>query len=211
MSYQALFIIYSCQARFHLSEALYERLNHHLPQAKVLLLYGDPTMTEEYKIVADKYLVLRVGDYYEHLADKTIMLIKACSNLYPHIQGIIKCDDDIVPCIPSINQNIQKILETGMKYAGNFMSSLEGLEYPPLGKRYDTNYNRNTELVKKSCVYACGGMYWLSKEAMTILYDMFLSKNLEWLFWEDMMVGYNLSKKNIFHEKILAADFSQFV
>ena len=115
MEFEVLFIIYSCKKKLDLSEQLYDMVNDKLKNCKVFLMYGDESISEEFKIIDNKYLVLKVPDYYENLREKTIQMFSAVENAFPNVKGCFKCDDDIIPCIKSLNIYIEYFLKHNIK------------------------------------------------------------------------------------------------
>ena len=96
-----IFVIYSCQKNLDHAKQMYdfyfsnsETMND--LQMKVLILYGDTTISSDFMLIENKYLVLNVEDSYECLNLKTLKLAKAVYTLYPSIIGCFKCDDDVI-------------------------------------------------------------------------------------------------------------------
>lgn len=70
---------------------------------KVIYLFGDPTINEEY-ILEDDKLIVKSEDTYLHLSNKIIKGMSYLTNFFYIKQGILKCDDDLI-----FNEN--KLLE----------------------------------------------------------------------------------------------------
>ena len=69
-----LFIIYSCKKNLLNAERVYERVNGKLVNCKVYICYGIEE-DESNKIIDDKYFTLKCSDDYDHLSDKTLLLL----------------------------------------------------------------------------------------------------------------------------------------
>jgi hypothetical protein len=76
-----LFIIYSCKKYLHKSEKLYNKINSKLNNCKILIIYGDTNLESDYKLIDDKYLILKIEDSYEYLNKKTYCLFKTIYKL----------------------------------------------------------------------------------------------------------------------------------
>lgn len=196
MDFEVLFIIYSCRKKFFLSEQLYDMVNGKLNNCKVFLLYGDDSIDEEYKIIDNKYMVLKVPDYYENLREKTIKMFSIIENGFPHVKGCFKCDDDIIPCIKSLNIYIEYFLKNNVHYAGKVMSvhPMGQMTWQHVGKTHNPELGKNYMFLH-GCVYAPGPMYYLNKE--TIVKFNSTDKSI-YMFSEDAMVGFHLNKEEIF-------------
>jgi hypothetical protein len=197
MNCPVLFIIYSCKKKLHLSEQLYDMINEKLYNCKVYLMYGDETINNEYKIVDEKYLVLKVGDYYENLTDKTIKLFNVIEKNFPNVKGCFKCDDDIIPSIISINKFIEYFLKNNIPYAGQICAIHEEGQFfwSHKGKTNNPDYG-NEAIFIPGCSYAAGPMYYLNRDSISKLNN---SEN-RILFSEDAYVGFNLNRYDIFPE-----------
>ena len=67
--------------------------------AKILIIYGDNTIQNDYMII-DNYLILKCNDNYEELSNKTLKLLNVISKF--KIKHLFKCDDDIIPNISKL-------------------------------------------------------------------------------------------------------------
>lgn len=191
---ELLFIIYSCKKNADKSQLLYNLITERLEHSKCYILYGDPNIKPDYKI-DDKYLVLKCGDNYENLSEKSICLFKTIRNAFPNINGIFKCDDDIIPNIHKINELISFIMQYNPTYLGNkVVIQKDHHSHWHFNKCSNNTYNIN-KLTRK-CEYASGPLYYLNTKAMDILIKSRINYNID--FYEDNMVGYFLNANNIF-------------
>ena len=187
-------IIYSCKKYSEKSELLYYLVNNKLNDCVCYIAYGDDTIQTEFNIINNKYIVLKCKDYYENLCEKTVALCKTIKTILPNIQGIFKCDDDIIPNISFMNSNIQYIDENNVDYMGrNITNHNDFVSEWHINKCNDIKHNESKNI--KSSVYASGPCYYLSNKSITIIAH---AENIEEHFYEDCMVGYYLNQKNIF-------------
>jgi hypothetical protein len=89
MSFQFLFVIYSCKKNLEKANLLYSILKNRLEFCKVVIIYGDPTINDTFISNNDKYLILKCGDFYEHLSEKTVCLFRTVRLLYPELKGVL--------------------------------------------------------------------------------------------------------------------------
>jgi len=206
-----LFVIFSCKKYLRDAELLYSILNNNI-NAKILITYGE-NIDKNYKVIDDKYLILNVKDDYEYLNEKSIALFNSVIELYPDIKGIFKCDDDIIPNINHINNYINNLSKNNVDYGGKCLnverrvSPEKGLlkEYL-LKKKIDEKFFKCA--YKPVCKFCPGPIYYLSNRAI----KMFQLKDIEKIFFEDVMVGNHLTKNKIYpDDKPLYSDnFSDF-
>jgi len=62
---------------------------------KVICLFGDPLINENY-ILLDNKLIVKSEDTYLHLTNKILKGMDALTKIFNIKQGIIKCDDDLI-------------------------------------------------------------------------------------------------------------------
>lgn len=200
MDCEVLFIIYSCRKKLHLSEQLYDMVNGKLNNCKVYLMYGDDSIDEEYKIIDNKYLVLNVPDYYENLREKTIKMFSVVENGFPNVKGCFKCDDDIIPCVKSLNNYIEYFLKNNIHYAGKVLSihSMGQMTWQHVGKCNNPELHKNYMFLH-GCHYSSGPMYYLNRDTISIFNNA--DKSI-YMFSEDAMVGFHLNQHNIFPKYI---------
>jgi hypothetical protein len=169
---------------------VYDLVSNRLNGCKVYIIYGNPA-EPRYKIVDDKYLVLNVGDNYEDLTEKTLCLLKTALLINPEIKGIFKCDDDIIPNIPYLNNTIELLEKREIDYMG--MSINVSPHYSPGHYNKCSNNSYNTMKFVPGSKYATGPIYYLGRKSIQTL----CNNQLEKYFAEDATVGYNLNKYGI--------------
>ena len=182
-----IFIIYTCKKNLTKAETIYERINKKLDYGKVYIIYGDNSNvadynTHNYKISENKYIVLNVDDDYDHLNDKTLLLLQSVNELFPSIKGMFKCDDDVWININNINNfiSINEAKNNTIDYAGNKS------EYTKLP-------------TSAHCKYCGGPLYYLSKKSLDCFNpSKLLEQPLIKIYYEDVMVGKHLTNNNIF-------------
>jgi hypothetical protein len=184
-----IFILYSCKKNLENTNKIYDKIYNKLLNTKVYIIYGDDIFNndDKYKIIDDKYIVLNVKDDYEHLCDKTLLLIQVINICFPSIKGLFKCDDDIIINLKHINiiKNII-ITENNIDYCGKKIV---------ITKEYANKFNQNNLYPNYESIYCGGPLYFLSKKSM----EYFTSSNeIKIMYYEDILVGYNLNKNNIF-------------
>ena len=195
-SSEYLFIIYSCQKNLPKAEQVYERIVNKLDKCKVYITYGATTsdsvdtLDNDYKIIDDKYIVLNCLDDYDHLSDKTLLLLNTItvhlSSLFPLLKGMFKCDDDVIVNCKHINVLINCLKENN-NYCGKFVGRTEEniKQFP----------DKHPLL---PALYCAGPLYFLSKKALECFSDRSqITKN----YYEDVIVGYHLNKHNIYPEE----------
>jgi len=188
-----LFIIYSCKKNAEKSHLLYNLILERLHNCKCYILYGDPNLPYHYKI-DDKYIVIQCGDNYENLSEKSICLFRTIRCAFPHIKGIFKCDDDIIPNIKKLNKLISFINQNNIDYLGNRrIIARSYISQCHFNKCSNNTYNVYKQCLK--CKYASGPLYYLNNKSMDTLINSTIDYNT--FFYEDAMVGYFLNKKNI--------------
>lgn len=198
MSVEFVFIIYSCKKNSHKSEFIYQLLKNKLENTACFIIYGDPTIENEYKIIENKYLVLKCGDFYEHLTQKTIMLNKVVYQLYPNIRGLFKCDDDIIPNSKNIRDMIVYVKRYNPPYFGHLVCSEFHHATHHYGKCSDKKYDVQQKIVH-GAKYATGPLYYLNINCIEILAKHPVEN--EEYFYEDIMVGTILNNQNVWNIK----------
>ena len=178
-----MIFIYTCKARLNLALQVYDML-WNVPEKK-FIVYGD-TITPEY-VFTEKYLVLNVGDGYEHLTDKTKKMFQVAEKVFPG-EPVLKMDDDILPNTLLICSYLQSLKD--VSYAGCCCYSDEHESLHHIGKVKDPIYN--VPMIVPSINGAAGPMYYLSSEAVRIVNQSNYS-----FFYEDVTVGYSLNQAGI--------------
>lgn len=194
------FVIYSCRKNMSKAQRLYEWVKDKIPTLSVFILYGDPKLKEEYEI-KPPFLIVKSGDAYEHLPQKTLALFHAISEMsyYENYRGMIKCDDDILPNLASLQQFYEYLVssETNLPYAGVISQNNNMVSNTHFDKCSSPKFNIPQPVISK-CPYATGPMYYLSIPSIMLLERMTQTEKLTMLFYEDMMVGANLRNQGIY-------------
>ena len=195
-----LFIIYSCKKNTEKSEFLYKLVNNKIKFAKCYIIYGDENLTTDYEIKDDKYIVLKCGDIYENLSSKTIMLFHSIAIAFPNVKGVFKCDDDILPNKRILTQVYEYIEMSNPSYFGRL--NVIGCDWYT-NEYYDkmSNDKYKKPLLVRSSKYTSGPLYYLNMETILIFNKIpvlkdILNDPIDYIF-EDIMVGYLLSRENI--------------
>jgi hypothetical protein len=176
---------------------LYSILKNRLEFCKVVIIYGDPTINDTFILNNDKYLILKCGDFYEHLSEKTVFLFRTVRALYPELKGVFKCDDDIIPNLKHLNSHIHYLLENDIHYSGNsykidgYVSDSHFLK--PIPEAFRVPY------FIPPCIYCTGPLYYLGKKALDKFDD---NIPLQPNFFEDAMVGAHLNRFQIYPDGV---------
>jgi hypothetical protein len=190
-----LFVIYSCKKNEEKSNLLYNIINNRIPNCKCFILNGEPGLERDYKIVDDKYLLVKCGDYYENLSEKSICLFRAVKSAFPNVKGIFKVDDDIIPNINKINEMISLINSVEIDYLGNDCT-IPHKFYSKDHFNKCSNPKYNTKKIVISGRYITGPLYYVSMKSIKALANSMVDYN--YYFFEDNMVGYFLRMNNIY-------------
>lgn len=188
-----LFIIYSCKKNIKKAELIYYLITDRIPGMDCYIVYGDIDINSPYEL-KDKYLVLKCGDNYENLCEKTIAMFKTIHTLFPNT-NVLKCDDDIVP-------NINKLVElktyiersSTINYLGH-KTTVENEYFSEwhFGKCSEDYLNFLPRKIN-AATYASGPIYYVSAKSIAILAAV---SNTNLYFFEDNMVGYILQQHGI--------------
>jgi hypothetical protein len=182
-----IFIIYSCQKNLSMANQTYAKIHDKLNNMKVYILFGNEAAFGNeavYKIIDDKYIVLNVKDDYDHLADKTLLLMQTITQFAPDLKGIFKCDDDIVINMNHLNAFI---VQNNADYVGKYVL-----------KNKEIILNCLSEQYVPECIYCGGPLYFLTRKAV----DCFVPPNkVVHNYYEDVMVGNHLNTNGIFPAK----------
>ena len=186
-----LLIIYTCKKNLNKALNLYNViLTNPINSTQVLIIYGDPNLNTDHVLV-NNLLILKVGDNYENLTDKSFKLFNTIIKLFPNIKGIFKCDDDILINCDSLSYFIKK--NSGHDYCGK----IANIDIPynsthHYGKCSDIVFNKPyLTIVTKYCG---GPLYYLSNKAL----QCFKEKYIEFTMFEDNAVGAHLKNFNIY-------------
>ena len=176
-----IFIIYSCKKNIDKANKIYDKIYGKLENCKIYIIYGDESILIRYKILDDKYIVLNVNDDYEHLNKKTLMLLQVIYEEFKNMNGLFKCDDDVVLNLNNIRNFIEKNKTINVYYSGHVT---ETKEYYTMSR------------TRKHPVKYCGGpLYYLNRNAIKCFREKL--NNIVMIPYEDAMVGYHLSRYNI--------------
>jgi len=185
-------IIYSCKKNLRKAKLLYDLLDTKI-NCKCYITYGESTLSTPY-VLQGNYLILKCGDQYENLCEKTICMFRSVYELFPDVKGVFKCDDDIIPNIKKMNELITTVNTNDIPYLGYVWD---------LPNDYNSNwhYNKcsstsyNTPKVCKKSKYAAGPLYYMNNRSIqTLIYNA----NYNDYFFEDSMVGHVLNEHGIF-------------
>lgn len=174
-----MIFIYTCKARLNAALQVYDMLWN--VEEKKYIVYGD-SIEEEYRLT-DTCLVLNVGDYYEHLSEKTKKMFQVAEKLFPG-ESILKMDDDILPNSAMIQEHLDQLKE--IQYAGRCCTSEEHESVHHVGKVKDTAYD--IPMVVPATNSTAGPMYYLGPQAIHAL-----NQSPHSFFYEDVTVGYCLN------------------
>lgn len=194
-----IFVIYSCQKNLEIANKMYniyfsntQLLN--LLKMKVFIAYGDNTIGHQFLVKDNKYLVLHCEDDYESLCSKSLHLFKAIHYLYPNVVGCFKCDDDVIINMNSLIYFLNYFKTNNIDYTGTGLmvkekkNNIVHLKYKQMG----TTRTINTP----SAIYCGGPMYYLSKNAVSIVSSV-EENDYTPIFYEDLMIGHILNKSKI--------------
>ena len=182
-----IFIIYSCKKNLEKANKIYEKINNQIDNTKVYIIYGEELNENmNYTIMDDKYILLNVKDDYDHLNEKTLLLIKTINLIFPAIKGMFKCDDDVIVNIGHINNMI--LNNENIDYCGKKIVRTK--EYNEWSK-----INGFDKYPTYECIHCGGPFYFLSKKAIDCFHETY---DVKIIYYEDMMVGYHLNQFNIF-------------
>jgi hypothetical protein len=192
-----IFCIYSCKKNSKKAEALYQMFGTVLEERanmKVLIVYGDPLIQKNY-ILNNKYMVLKVPDDYHHLHYKTLEMFKMIYTLFPKCKGCFKCDDDMVLNIPSILSFLAVMKEMDLPYCGKVCILT--------AKKNNIDHLQQKGIIPISiintpaAVYCCGPLYYINNKSLKVIQNTD-EKEIEEIFYEDLMIGYLLNKYHIY-------------
>jgi len=195
------FVIYSCKKNIPKAQRLYDFVKDKFPIFTILILYGEPKLKEEYEL-KPPFLMVKTGDTYEHLANKTLAMIHALSEISfgENYRGIIKCDDDILPNLTTLQRFYETLISTteNIPYAGliHTIDKTKRVSNNHFDKCSSPKFNIPQPIVP-DCPFATGPMYYLSIPSLLQLERRIRLGNFELSFYEDMMVGNNLRQEGI--------------
>ena len=157
-------------------------------------MYGGK-IKKKYEIRDNKYLIINVDDSYNFLYLKSLNLFKIINKIFPNIKGCFKCDDDVFLNVFSLYKFIETLNFFSIDYSGTVTMSIKknSNNMHLINKGIHTNKNIETP----SSIYCGGPLYYLSKKSLQII-EKVIVKDVEDIFYEDLMIGYILNKNNIY-------------
>ena len=193
------FIIYSCKKNLSKAQRLYDFVKEKFPVFTIFILYGEPNLKEEYEVIPP-FLRVKSGDAYEHLANKTLAMIHALSEISfgENYRGVIKCDDDILPNLTALQRFYETLISTteNIPYAGCTTIHTNLVSNTHFDKCSSARYNIPQPIVP-GCPFATGPMYYLSVSSLLQLERRIRLGSFSLSFYEDMMIGNNLRQEGI--------------
>jgi len=195
------FVIYSCKKNLSKAQRLYDFVKEKFPLFTLLILYGEPKLKEEYELKLP-FLIVKSGDAYEHLSNKTIAMIHTLSEISfgENYRGIIKCDDDILPNLATLQRFYETLISTteNIPYAGliHSIDKTKRVSNNHFDKCSSPKFNIPQPIVP-DCPFATGPMYYLSIPSLLQLERRIRLGSFELSFYEDMMIGNNLRQEGI--------------
>lgn len=208
LSDKYLFIIYSCQKNLDKAENIYHFLlsKNFQKICNIFIIYGNTSKpefqstTQKY-ILEDHYIILNTPDDYYNLNKKTLILFQNIQNLFPKVNGIFKCDDDIIPNVDHLTELITtKLSNIEIDYCGNKVN----VEY---AYKYNFNDNPDYPTIFPVVRYCGGPLYYLSRCAINKFID---SIPIKLFLAEDVMVGYHLNQTGIEPSNEVKALYSDY-
>jgi hypothetical protein len=189
-----IFIIYSCKKNLDKAIQLYNFFNLDkdgvgIQHCRGYIVYGNISQEDEY-LISEPFISLKVEDDYTNLYNKSFLLFKVLIAMYPNCRGVIKCDDDIILNINSMNYFLHIITTPSIvDYTIQYMG-MSTLTFVVINK------------LSISFFFCAGPLYYINNECMCIISlkgDM--SKSLadisEFPRSEDLMIGMALDYHNI--------------
>ena len=195
-----IFIIYSCQKNLEIANKMHTLYFSNTQilnslKMKVLIAYGDTTISRPFLVKDNKYLVIHCEDNYENLCSKSIRLFIAINYLYPNAHGCFKCDDDVIINMKSLIDFIRFLKSKTIQYAGTSVVINEKNDNNTLMIAKNIKIEKTIET---PCAIYCGGpLYYLSKYAVSIISTV-VEDEYTPILYEDLMIGHILNKYQIF-------------
>ena len=195
------FVIYSCKKNISKAQRIYDFIKDKFPEFTTLILYGDSKLKEEFD-VSPPFLIVKSGDAYEHLSNKTITMIRALSEISfgENYRGVIKCDDDILPNLAALQRFYETLISTteNIPYAGliHTIDKTKRVSNAHFDKCSSVKFNIPQPIIS-GYPFATGPMYYLSIPSLLQLERRIRLGNFALSFYEDMMIGNNLRQEGI--------------
>ena len=191
-------LVLTCNRSFYISRLIkYKHSWDYLEKAgyRVIFLYADNSIAEPVlKNISESRhsLTVPVPETYEYLTHKMFLAFKFISATFPASKGVLKVDDndDIrdINCLFEHNELVKTY-----EYIGVASGTTKINTILTTGKdaRFSSIYkNFNTTINKEFSNFA-GPFYWLSNRLVQYLAS---NESFTYLPWEDMAVGFTLSK-----------------
>ncbi len=178
-------IILNCKKYFFKRSIQYSTWLHNFTTMPYFHVVGDTSILTDYIFdEVNHLLTVNAPDDYLSLPKKTYMAIKAIRKHFPHIQHVLKTDDDVVCNITELHKTLEQIVSYDY---GGYLRDIHVNLWSQ--HHYHSSDDRNEKLVL-ACVYCSGPFYFLSQRAM----DCILSRKEDfWTYvYEDNVVGYAL-------------------
>lgn len=191
-----VFIIYSHKLKINHCLNMAEKYKD--INAKIYIVVGDENIDNEY-IIKDNIIILKCDDSYDCLTYKTLKLFKVIELIESNITGLFKCDDDIILNIDRFNTFL-KLLNNDIHYSGckiKMVASNNILHKTNELKKYNTKklYKYFEITTIGLSLYCAGPLYYISLYAIKKFNNL---SYIEKFIAEDVTVGYNLNKLNIY-------------
>jgi len=191
-----VFVIYTCQKYLQKAEILYSLLKGRLNRCLLFIVYGDLNSDYDSKIIANKYIVLRIGDGYDNLANKTICLFRTINKIFPNTVGCFKCDDDIIPNIKHLNSHIEYLYNNqSVQYSGKRVDRVETYDTYHISRVESDEFRR--PIWTPTCCHCPGPLYYLGQKAMHSL-----DGNVDFHLFEDIMIGMHMHVNGIHPDNV---------
>ena len=181
-----IIIIYSCLKNKEKADILYNLLKNVITEKiKLFIVTGNPNLNSEYSL-NNNNLYLKCKDNYDSLYLKTKKLFKEIVEIFPHLKGLMKIDDDIYPNIDFIKNMIDSMENFNINYCGKVVVQRvfgpNAISYDHVSKCEEIQNQKGIELPE--CTYCSGPCYYVSKKGIK-----YFNKNCKDFFAEDIMVG----------------------
>ena len=191
--FQYIFAIYTCKKNIHKANITYEIVHKKFENngIKTLIVYGD-NKNNRNELIEDKYLLLNCGDNYENLHEKSKELFTVINECFSDIQGVFKCDDDILINVNYLLKSVDFIKKNNVDYCGIETSTNNN-------NNVVQHYNKcsssvfNIPMYMPTAKYCAGPLYYLSQKSLKIF-----SNNISSFFYEDIQIGWNLNQYDIY-------------
>jgi hypothetical protein len=138
-----------------------------------IIVYGDPSIKDDYYI-EDKYtLVVKCPDTYEYLTLKLACAYKfiATSELTKNVKGIFKIDDDVLINVKEFKNYISKPITND--YIGHMYRIQENTHCSHHQTKVSDEFLKSITFHLKECDICYGPMYYISRHALNTIVSKF--------------------------------------